>query len=187
MRTAKPRNFELIALSFASLLVSRRSRSHLQREDSALADQKPLFLSEVARPEQLIPYLISCPPAGKSDGRPPDLRPGSGAQRALPNVGAIGRLRVGDKPLFTQGQVARLKPMLAARTIAEYRSSSSCGSPLPAGVLCGPCVLANSRLHWRASDSADSAFADRHGLALMVSLRDPLRDTLASPITRSRW
>jgi cell division protein FtsI/penicillin-binding protein 2/cell division protein FtsW (lipid II flippase) len=94
----------------------------------------------------------------------------------LPNVGTLARLRQNRKPLLP---VSRLKPLWVVRTPGEFRNAYLTWSAI---------YLSGFHLvwfAWRARRFAgDSAILPAlHllsgiGLILMVSLRDPLRDTL---------
>ncbi|HEY3837672.1 MAG TPA: FtsW/RodA/SpoVE family cell cycle protein, partial [Bryobacteraceae bacterium] len=101
----------------------------------------------------------------------------------IPNVGAIARLRVhrGDRnvPILTGTQIRNLKPFLVVRTPSSWRNS----------VILWVAVfyLCFFALHvfWRYTDfTGDTLMLPAIevlcgiGLILMISLRDPLRDTL---------
>jgi cell division protein FtsW (lipid II flippase) len=175
------RSFELVSMFVASLLVLAALTLTYMAKAAEVADAKPLFLGELARAEQLIPYLqiLPTPRERQAAARQVyDLVQTHGGH--LPNVGAIGRLRVGDKPLFTQSQVARLKPTFAVRTLAEYREKLV----LWAGLFFALFYAVHIFWRMRGFDGEQAILPILHlltgtGLALMVSLRDPLRDTLA--------
>ncbi len=95
------------------------------------------------------------------------------AHPSLPNVGALNRLRSGPHWL------SRLKPILTVRTPAEFRESFVLWSAI---YLTGFWLV---HLAWRARKFRGDPFIlpaihllTGIALILMVSLRDPLRDTL---------
>ena len=61
IRAANPRTFELVCLVFASLLVTAALYLTYSAKMAQVADDKPLFLTELARSEQLIPYVQFLP------------------------------------------------------------------------------------------------------------------------------
>src|SRR5688572_6445543 len=119
IRPRNPRSFELIALFVASLLsLAGISLTYLAKT-TEVTPQTPLMLSDLARAEQLIPHLqlLATPRDRQVAAREIyNLVQSHGGR--LPNVGAIGRIRTqSGQPLLSQGQVARLKPLVAVRTL----------------------------------------------------------------------
>lgn len=98
---------------------------------------------------------------------------------ALPNVGTLARIRVQDQPLLTAAQLATLKPSLAVRTPAQFRSA-----------VLGSAVLLIASFHlvsllWRLRGIRGDyvLLAAAHllvglGFVMMLARPDPLRDTL---------
>src|SRR5580700_3318752 len=135
-----------------------------------------LDLSSVSAADQLRPYLDVFQDGGEREAAAEKTFAFLSAARPIPNVGAMARLRRDRKPLIP---VSKLKPAWVVRTPAEFRSA-----------YIGWCAVYLSGFYlvwiaWRARRFAgDTAILPAlHllsgiGLILMVSLRDPLRDTL---------
>lgn len=145
-------------------------------------DRAPLNLQTVDRREQLLPYLdMFQNPKDRAfaAGRVFDFL--TDHRNSISNVGALARLRdrSGEAPLFTFQQLGRLKPRLIVRDLAAFRMR-----------LVFWCVLFFAGFYavhafWVVTRfGGDWAFLPLlHlltgiGLILMISLRDPLRDTL---------
>jgi len=170
--------------------------------------QTPIVnLNELTGPQQLIPFLVMIPSAADQDFIANRIYVQKRQGERFNNVGALGRLRVTEAeiantrslvsfpqrltevrarrpgavsiPLLTPAQLAELKPHLAVRTVDEYRKA----------------LLLWLALFFAAFYIAHIVFALRRfagdrlilpviytlcgiGLILMISLRDPLRDTL---------
>lgn len=169
---------------------------------SAGGSNNLLNLNKVERPEQLIPALQSLFPASAERlyvaRRIADFIQSSHGK--LPNVGAIGRLRVPYRDvsrmesyrdrtprtsdntvsLLTPSQVAELKPHLVIRSSSQYRTSVL----LWAAAYFSVFYLLHAFWRFRGFRGEQSILPAIHvltgiGLILMLSLRDPLRDTLS--------
>lgn len=191
-----------VAVALGLFLVYSAKTHDLAQEQAAT-----LNLNELARPQQLIPLLDMIPSQSDQEfiaGRIYDLRRRGDE---FNNVGAIGRLRVtqsdvlqarglasfpkrlaaaparkGREPsvsLLLPQQLADLKSRLRVRDAGAYRSRLL----LWAALFFLPFYLVH--LAWRLRGFAgDNLFLpvihalSGIGLILMISLRDPLRDTL---------
>jgi hypothetical protein len=147
-----------------------------------VAAQKPFLLSDAARAEQIVPLLQMWIPL--ANARPSRARSTIWSKRTT----AICRTLVlsGDSVMQAvsrssgQSQLARLKADLAVRTLPEYRR---------AFLLWGRSFLPGFYIvhvlwRMRGFKGEQAILPILHlltavGLCLMVSLRDPLRDTLA--------
>ena len=135
-----------------------------------------LNLNAVSSADRLLPFLDIIQDRGQREAAAAATFAFVVKAHPLPNVGTLSRLRSGRKPLLP---VARLKPLWLVRTPAEFRLEFLLWSAL---------YLAGFHLvwiAWRARHfTGDPAILPAlHllsgiGLILMVSLRDPLRDTL---------
>ena len=135
-----------------------------------------LNLNAVSSADQLLPYLeIFQDRDARTEAAEKTF---AFLQRVGPlkNVGSLSRLRVDRKPLLP---VSRLKPLLLVRTPAQFRRNFLLWSALylggfylvwlawrARGFTCDPAIL--PALHLLSGI----------GLILMLSIRDPLRDTL---------
>ena len=135
-----------------------------------------LNLNDVSSADQLMPSLDVIPDAAERQADAEKLLAFLRAAHPLRNVGTLSRLREQHKPLLP---VSRLKPLWVVRTPNEFRRAYLLWS----AVYLGGFYLV--WFAWRARRaSADLAILPAlHllsgiGLVLMVSLRDPLRDTL---------
>jgi cell division protein FtsW (lipid II flippase) len=162
-RAARPR-LALIPLLAASLLVAAGLAgvysAKLQR-----ATGQPLNVNTIVSPDDLLPVLESFPDRA-------DLAPRIFDARPIRNAGALSRV-------MPRRQVARLKPLIAVRSMADFRDQLLRSSAL---YFAGFYLVA---LVWRARRfRGDRALIPAlhllsgFGFILMVSLRDPLRDTL---------
>jgi cell division protein FtsI/penicillin-binding protein 2/cell division protein FtsW (lipid II flippase) len=139
-----------------------------------------LNLNTVSSAGQLLPFLDVIQDQAEREADADKLfaflRAAQSLHKPLPNVGTLARLRQNRKPLLP---VSRLKPLWVVRTPGEFRNAYLTWSAI---------YLSGFHLvwfAWRARRFAgDSAILPAlHllsgiGLILMVSLRDPLRDTL---------
>ncbi|HYI94066.1 MAG TPA: FtsW/RodA/SpoVE family cell cycle protein [Bryobacteraceae bacterium] len=180
IRPPNSRSFELVALVLASILAVAGILLTYTAKTSEMDAAKPLYLSEVSRAEQLQPLLQFLPSPRERQAAARQIYDLIQSNNGyLPNVGATGRLRVGEKPLLTQGQLARLKPMLAVRTLSDFRSQSVLW------VVVVFVAFYAVHLFWRFQgfDGEQAILPIIHlltgvGIALLIGLRDPLRDTL---------
>ena len=182
IRSRNPRTFEFAALVIASILSLCGLTLTYLAKTAEVAAEKPLVLSVDLRAEQLVPHLQVLPTPRERQVAAREIYTLVQSQNGgLPNVGAIGRLTgPNSRPLFSQSQLARLKPNLAVRTATEYRRSFLLWVT---AFFAGFYIV---HILWRVRGFAgeQAILPILHlltgvGLALMVSLRDPLRDTLA--------
>ena len=83
IRQRNPRSFELASMLVASLIVLAALALTYMAKTTEVADAKPLFLSDLARAEQLIPYLQILPtPAGAPGRRSTGIRSGADSWRS---------------------------------------------------------------------------------------------------------
>jgi cell division protein FtsW (lipid II flippase) len=207
VRTAAYRTRELIGLIGASLLVIAGVGLAWQGRVARLETPAPgpFNLTQLDRREQLLPFLnlINSPVERQYVARKiaDAVRDQSGE---LPNVGTLARIRVpaaevlktkglpelqarakDDKdavsiPLLTSAQVSRLKPLFVVREIGTYRSQLLYWTAAFLAIF----YLVHFFWVWRGFSGAQAVLPVLHllsgiGLVLMISLRDPLRDTLA--------
>jgi cell division protein FtsI/penicillin-binding protein 2/cell division protein FtsW (lipid II flippase) len=135
-----------------------------------------LNLNSVSASDQLLPYLEIFQDRAQRETAAGKTYAFLRSHRPLRNVGALSRLREQRKPVLP---VSRLKPLWVVRTPAQFRGEF---------LICSAIYLAGFYLVWFAwrarRFSGDTAMlAALHlltgiGLILIVSLRDPLRDTL---------
>lgn len=169
----------------------------------------PLNLADVDRREQLLPYLgtIASPQEKQYVARKLFDFARANPER-LSHVGAIARVRVPlrevlstrglpdlqkrakdtqaanpnaeSMPLFTAAEVSNLKPLFVVREYSQYRNRLI--------LWCTVFLLAFGAVHvfWTVRSAGGPQYLlpallllSGIGLALMVTLRDPLRDTLA--------
>ncbi|MDX2151729.1 MAG: FtsW/RodA/SpoVE family cell cycle protein [Bryobacteraceae bacterium] len=203
-----PRNLELALLAAASVVaVFALVLTYQARVATMPAPERtPLDLGKVDRREQLLPYLDVFAGAQEREYASRRLLALLREEGGLENVGALGRIRVPVKDvmrprgfdtlreraaaaskqgaetisLFTPQQIAQVKPSLVVRDESAYRWRL-----VFAGLLfAAPFYLLH--VFWRVRRFRGSEFVlpalhllSGLGLALMVSLRDPLRDTLS--------
>jgi cell division protein FtsI/penicillin-binding protein 2/cell division protein FtsW (lipid II flippase) len=140
----------------------------------SLAADHPVNLNAVVSPDELLPLLESFPDRTERQSVADAMFALIERKRPLPNVGALAPLRrTHNLPL------ARLKPLLAVRTAAEFQREFLTSVALYFGVFYFVALV------WRIGRfGGDRAILPAvHlltgiGLILMISLRDPLRDTL---------
>jgi cell division protein FtsI/penicillin-binding protein 2/cell division protein FtsW (lipid II flippase) len=135
-----------------------------------------LDLNSVSAADQLLPYLDVFQDRSEREAAAGRTFAFLSAARPLRNVGTLSRLRQQRKPLLP---IAKLKPLWVVRTPGEFRREYLAWSAL---------YLSGFYLVWMAWRArrfpGDPAILPAlHllsgiGLILMVSLRDPLRDTL---------
>lgn len=186
------------ALVCAGLLLVYSAKVRLAASGTA----PTVNLNSLERREQLLPLLLtSYPnPAERQVAAREIFNFVQDASGKLPNVGAIGRIRLPSKDLtrypsfrtrparasdstialLTPGQIGALKPSLAVRTIADYKFSFIAWSA------CYLLVFYVLHALWRIRGfTGDQTILPAiHlltgvGLIIMTSLRDPVRDTLS--------
>jgi cell division protein FtsI/penicillin-binding protein 2/cell division protein FtsW (lipid II flippase) len=157
----------LAALLCASLLVALGLALVYRAKIYRLPKGEFVNLNTVTSPEQLLPVLESVPNSEDAAQRTFDFIQRS---RPLRNIGVLRRLHL---PL------TRLKPLMVVRTTAEFHRQAA----IWLGLYFAGFYLA--AFAWRVSGFAgDRSFLPAlhlltgFGLALMLSMRDPLRDTL---------
>ena len=135
-----------------------------------------LNLNSVSAASQLLPYLEVFQDRGEREEAAEKTFSFLSSFRPLRNVGALSRIRANLKPVLP---IAKLKPLWVVRTPAEFRREFLVWSALYLGGFYLVWIA------WRARRfPGDRAILPAlHlltgiGLILMVSLRDPLRDTL---------
>jgi cell division protein FtsW (lipid II flippase) len=144
-------------------------------------EKNTLDLNHVTAPQQLLPLLSMLPAPADQDTAANRIFDAIRHGEHFGNVGAIARLRNEStgKHLFTASEFAQLKPSLRVRDLPGFRRSFLLWSI--------SFVLAFYVVHivWRARGfTGDNLYLPiihvlaGIGLILMVSLRDPLRDTL---------
>lgn len=204
------RGSELVWLLVASLIVTGGLWLVFQakiRRLAASAGPAPINLHEVDHATDLMPALKIYPvPADREFAARKISDFLSDNQNAIPNVGALSRIRVKERlimsnpkldsfrkrvvapladadasiPLLTSAQVSQLKSGFSVRSLAGFRSSFWLWTAL--------FFMAFYAVHlaWRVRgfDGEQGVLPALHiltgiGLILMISLRDPLRDTLS--------
>ncbi len=203
-RRPRWRGMELLSLLIASLLVSGSwwlvEQAKLRRAggNTALLD-----VTHLEHPEQLYPVLQLFPNAGDRDFAARQIMDAlSNQETAIPNTGALARIRVAreellrDKrldhfqqraassqnatlPLFTPQEFALVKSQIAVRTLAVFDSQFR----LWAGMILGAFLLVH--LVWSLRRFPGPwiflpalLLLTGLGFAMMVSLRDPVRDNM---------
>ena len=143
-----------------------------------------LNLNSAQGPEAIEPFLLVIPDAADRKTAAEDIWAMIRKSGSVPNVGAIARIRTGDTTL--RRMMAKLKPLIIVRTPATYLRQFL----LWVSVYFTSFYLVH--LCWRVRRfRGDPAILPAlHlltglGLALSVSIRDPLRDTLE--FSRFAW
>ena len=145
------------------------------KERRAVGPAVPLNISQVQRVEQLYPVLALFPDQGEKTAAAKkimDLL--EDHEGPLPNTGVLARAK-----LFTPAQFALIKPLIAVRTLDEFRQDFLIWT----GVILAAFLL--THVVWSVRGFTGPwvflpllLIVTGIGLALMVALRDPLRDTL---------
>jgi cell division protein FtsW (lipid II flippase)/cell division protein FtsI/penicillin-binding protein 2 len=161
-RAARPR-LGLLPLLAASLLVAAGLASvyfaKVQR-----ATGQPLNVNTVSSPDDLLPVLESFPDRTELAQKIFKARP-------LRNAGALSRV-------MTRRQVARLKPLIAVRSMRDFRDQLLRSSALYfAGFYLAALIWRMRRFRGDRALIPALHLLSGFGFILMVSLRDPLRDT----------
>lgn len=182
-RTRANRKFELFALLPGSVLIVAALALTYTAKTAEFAKLDPALvnLNTLQRREQLLPLLsfINNP----RDRQEIATRIWNAAQdRTLPNVGAIGRIAgpKGTGPLLTPQQITAIKPQFIVRTPAAYRRLFLLWSAAFLAVF----YALHAFWRFRGFTGEQAILPAIHllcgiGLTLMVSLRDPLRDSLS--------
>jgi cell division protein FtsW (lipid II flippase) len=181
------RGFETVALLLGSIIIAAGIALVFKAKAPAPDTTGLVNISRLERWDQLLPLLTFLPsPAARQNAARVIFDYVQSVNGKVPNVGAIGRLRIEPPrtanriPLLTQAQLAHLKRSVIVRTPDEFRNKLM----LWAGAFFA--VFYCVHIFWRLRNfSGNQAILPAiHmltgvGLILMLSLRDPLRDTLA--------
>jgi cell division protein FtsW (lipid II flippase)/cell division protein FtsI/penicillin-binding protein 2 len=162
-------------LAAAAIVVAAWTSVYTAKSRRAVGTSTPLNISKVDAPEKLYPVLNLFPDAAEKSAvahKIFDLI--SDREGALPNTGILRQAK-----LFTPAQFAQIKPQIAVRTLDDFRHDLT----LWAGLILAAFLL--THIVWSVRGFGGPwAFlpllliVTGIGLALMVALRDPLRDTL---------
>lgn len=178
-----PRTLELMVLLLSSAVIAVSLWLVWQAKTASFAalDPKLVNLNTLERPEQLLPLLAFAPTARERQALASRIADASQSSK-LSNVGALGRIPGpgGKGRLLTPGQVAEIKPSLIVRTPGQFRQAFLLWATAFFAVFY--CIHAFWRIQgFRGEQTILPAIhlLTGVGLALMLSLRDPLRDTLA--------
>ena len=183
LRTTGPRQPSLFWLAAASILVACglisvyiAKTQNFPDVSERLSHGDLLDLNKVSNADQLLPFLDIIQDKTERESDAARLFAFLQTAHPLRNVGTLSRLREQRKPLLP---VSRLKPLWVVRTPIQFRNEFLTWSALYLG---GFYLV---WFAWRARRApGDIAILPAlHllsgiGLILMVSLRDPLRDTL---------
>ena len=200
------RTAELLCLVAASVLVGAALyltyNGRLARTEEPA--KPPLNLLSVERREQLLPYLTPIQNQAERQYVSRKIFERVRDAENLPNVGALGRIRVpvrevlatrglpdlqarakdqagaATMPLLTGSQLSRLKPLFVVRDGGQYKRRLILWS----AVFFGAFYAVHLFWTFRRARGAWFVLPAIHALAgigvvLMITLRDPLRDTLA--------
>ncbi len=197
-----------LLVSAGLLLVFQAKTQDFAEEQAKLDRGEIVNLNAITAPAQLAPALLGFADSRERETAAQDTWLFLKQHQPLPNVGALARLRVprtelGDFPSLERSlpqpvskvgtqaiapkpkdtvallPVAKLKPQLAVRTpqefLSEYRSWCL--------IYIGAFWLVHLAFRWRRFAGDSTILPALHlltgmGFMLMVSLRDPLRDTL---------
>ena len=172
-KPAKPpeRRREFAWLAAASMVVAFGLAAVFFAKTQDIRESTGLVnLNTIDSPDQLLPALRSIPEASERATLGQRIYEYTAQHRPLPNVGSLARLRI---------RVAKLKPFLIVRTPQEFKKTFL--------IWAGAYLAAFWMVHfaWRLFRFRGDAvilpgiqILTGLGLILMVSLRDPLRDTL---------
>ena len=179
---AASRGLELALLVAASLIVGTglwlvyAAKTH----DAADVEKNTLNLNAMTGPQQLVPYLGMMPEPHDQEVVADRIFQAVSEGKRFENDGAILRLRSADKKrILTSSEFATLKPSLRVRDLSAFRRKFLLWTI--------PFFFAFFVVHvvWRVRKfTGDKLFLpimmllSGLGLILMISLRDPLRDTL---------
>jgi len=157
------------ALTFLPLLISSllvvAGLASVYSAKLQRATGQPLNVNTISSPDDLLPVLESFPDRT-------DLAPKIFDARPLRNAGALTRV-------MPRRQVARLKPMIDVRTMRDFRDQLlRSGALYFAGFYLVALVWRIRRFRGDRALIPALQLLSGFGFILMVSLRDPLRDTL---------
>lgn len=179
------RNRELVLLAAASLVagvaiylaVAARTERALPSEAQRTGGEILLLRADTTA-EQLTAHLTKIGLEDDVPARVKQLR--NMLTGPVANVGAVAKLKNGDTRLFRAPEYRALKPWLVVRTLDEWRRSLW----LPIALMFVPFYLLH--LVWRRRGFAGDMvmvpilhLLTGLGFALILGMRDPLRDSLA--------
>jgi cell division protein FtsW (lipid II flippase)/cell division protein FtsI/penicillin-binding protein 2 len=170
-------NRDLPWLIGASLLVIAGLALTYQGKTQNFADvQDRLNLNSVQNAEQIEPYLLVFADGDKRKAVAEKVFEFLKSHPPLRNVGTLSRLREDKKPVLP---LAKLKPLFIVRTPTQFRNEFIAWCALYVASF----YFVFALWRWRGFQGDTSILPALHlltgiGLMLMVSLRDPLRDTL---------
>jgi cell division protein FtsI/penicillin-binding protein 2/cell division protein FtsW (lipid II flippase) len=170
--TAPPsRAAGLLPLVCASLLIAGGLVLAYAGKSQAFAGPPPINLNTISSADELLPILDSVPERQSLATAIFDF---AQRKRPLPNIGALAPLRRTDRlPL------ARLKPLLAVRTARDFQREFLESTALYfAAFYLVALIWSFSRFRGDRAILPALHLLSGIGLILMVSMRDPLRDTL---------
>ncbi len=209
-RPAGLRTRELFALIGAAMLVAAALLLAYSGRMARLetSTPTPINLSQLDRAEQLYPYLTSIPaPAERQYIARKIFEHVRDMSGNVPNVGAIGRIRVPIREitstrglpglqtrarehlssdpnaetlaLLTSAELSRLKPSFVVRNLGQFRNRLWLWGFVFFAVFFGVHVFWTYRAYRGASLVLPALeLLSGIGLVLMITLRDPLRDTM---------
>ena len=174
LQKAAPRTQELAALVFATILIATGLYLVYSAKTHNISEvlSSTLDLNHLTGPEQLAPLVDN---DAIANGIYNAVRQGD----RFNNVGALARLRGPNGRLLTAAQLAQIKPALRVRSASDYRRAILLWSALFLAAFYAVHLI------WRIRRfTGDQTFLpiiqvlSGLGMILMISLRDPLRDTL---------
>ncbi len=168
------------ALVAAGLALAFRAKTENFADTQAKLDRGELLdLNQDRRPAQLLPFLLVFKDPGELQMVAEQISDFLQRSGPIHNVGALARLRIGQGPALRPLPLAKLKPLFVVRTPREFRRQFA--------QWCGLYFVAFYAVfllwRWRKWQGDVPILAVLHlltgfGLILLVSMRDPLRDTL---------
>ncbi len=139
-----------------------------------------VILTDVDSPEKLLPALTVFPdPQERQRIASKIFDALADREGVVPNTVVIERIKGDSGPLLTRAQFAQIKPQIAVRSVAVFRQNFLIWT----GAILAAFLL--THIVWSVRGFTGSwvflpllLLLTGMGLALMLSLRDPLRDTL---------
>ena len=180
-----PRNRELVLLGAASLVaavaiwLAVAARTERARpSDEQRAQGEILLLSPETSTEQLAAHLGKIGIEDDLIARAKQLR--ELVAGPVPNIGAVAKLKSGNARTFGSAEYRALKPWLVVRTLEKWRQALG----VPIALMFVPFYLLH--LVWRRRSFRGDMLVlpilhllTGVGFALILGMRDPLRDSLA--------
>jgi len=164
-------------LVIAGLLVTFTGKTQNFTEVQQRLDRGDLLdLNTVRNAAQLEPFLLVFPDEEQRQAVASKISEFLKSHPPLHNVGTLSRLRDGKRPLLP---LTKLKPLFLVRTPADFRQEFAGWT----GLYVASFYFVFLLWRWGGFQGDTSILPALHlltgiGLMLMVSLRDPLRDTL---------